>query len=183
VDVLVQQPGPPQLAEDRRDAARAVDVLHVEVGVGRHLGHARHPPGDGVDGGQVEVDLALLRGGRMCSTVLVEPPIATSSAIAFSNALRVAIERGSADASSSRYHRVASSITVVPARSNSARRAACVARVEPLPGSARPSASVRQFIELAVNIPEHEPHVGQAERSTIVRPSSSTSGTPTPRSP
>jgi hypothetical protein len=36
---------------------------------------------------------------------------------------------------------------------------------EPLPGSDRPSASVRQFIELAVNMPEHEPQVGQAERS------------------
>ena len=65
-------------------------------------------------------------------------------------------------------------MTVVPARSNSARRAAWVASVEPLPGSARPSASVRQFIELAVNIPEHEPQVGQAERSTSASPSSST---------
>ena len=45
-------------------------------------------------------------------------------------------------------------------------------RSVPLPGSARPSASVRQFIELAVNMPEQEPQVGQAERS-IVRASSS----------
>src|SRR5450830_2014666 len=30
---------------------------------------------------------------------------------------------------------------------------------------AQTSASVRQFIEFAVNIPEHEPQVGQAERS------------------
>src|SRR5262249_3267276 len=29
----------------------------------------------------------------------------------------------------------------------------------------RPKASVRQFIELAVNMPEQEPQVGQAERS------------------
>ena len=36
----------------------------------------------------------------------------------------------------------------------------------PLPGSESPSASVRQFIELAVNIPEHEPQPGQALRST-----------------
>ena len=35
---------------------------------------------------------------------------------------------------------------------------------------------MRQFIELAVNMPEQEPQVGQAERSTSVRPSSSTSG-------
>ena len=40
-----------------------------------------------------------------------------------------------------------------------------MARVEPLPGSASPIASVRQFIELAVNMPEQEPQVGQAERS------------------
>ena len=40
-----------------------------------------------------------------------------------------------------------------------------MASTEPLPGSDRPSASVRQFIELAVNMPEQEPQVGQAERS------------------
>ncbi|MNF94497.1 hypothetical protein D3C84_772090 [compost metagenome] len=34
-----------------------------------------------------------------------------------------------------------------------------------MPGSARPRASVRQFIELAVNMPEQEPQVGQALRS------------------
>src|SRR4029077_5298276 len=32
----------------------------------------------------------------------------------------------------------------------------------PLPGSAQPSASFRQFMLLAVNIPLHEPHVGHA---------------------
>ena len=49
-----------------------------------------------------------------------------------------------------------------------------MASVDPLPGSASPSASVRQFIELAVNIPEQEPQVGQALRSTSVSPASST---------
>jgi len=44
-------------------------------------------------------------------------------------------------------------------------RSAWVATNVPLPGSDNPSASVRQFIELAVNIPEQEPQVGQAERS------------------
>ena len=38
---------------------------------------------------------------RMCRIVLVEPPIATSSAIAFSKASLVAIERGSTDSSPS----------------------------------------------------------------------------------
>ena len=44
----------------------------------------------------------------------------------------------------------------------------------PLPGSDRPSASVRQFIELAVNMPEHEPQVGQAERSITATSASET---------
>src|SRR5690606_13008228 len=42
----------------------------------------------------------------------------------------------------------------------------------PLPGSARPSASVRQFIELAVNMPEHDPQVGHADRSISATSSS-----------
>ena len=53
-------------------------------------------------------------------------------------------------------------------------RSAWVASVEPLPGSDRPSASVRQFIELAVNMPEQEPQVGQAERSISWTSSSET---------
>ncbi len=46
-------------------------------------------------------------------------------------------------------------------------RAAAVARVDPLPGRARPITSSRQFIELAVNMPEHEPQVGQALASMV----------------
>ena len=113
---------------------------------------------------------------RMCSTVFVEPPIATSRAIAFSNASRVAMERGSALASSWSYQRRHRSITVRPACRKSSRRAACVASVEPLPGSDSPRASVRQFIEFAVNMPEHDPQVGQALRSTSASPESSTCG-------
>src|SRR5471030_2339762 len=54
---------------------------------------------------------------------------------------------------------------VRPACRNNCSRSLWVARVEPLPGNARPRASTRQFIELAVNMPEHEPQVGQALRS------------------
>ena len=61
-----------------------------------------------------------------------------------------------------------------PASTNSPLRSAWVASTVPLPGSARPSASVRQFIELAVNMPEHEPQVGQAERSITSTSSSLT---------
>jgi len=59
-----------------------------------------------------------------------------------------------------------------PASRNRRLRSACVATKEPLPGNDNPSASVRQFIEFAVNIPEHEPQVGQAERSTAATSSS-----------
>ncbi len=67
------------------------------------------------------------------------------------------------------------STTVRPASWYSCLRAVWVASVEPLPGSARPSASVRQFIELAVNMPEQEPQVGQAASSIRAMSSSETS--------
>ena len=51
-----------------------------------------------------------------------------------------------------------------------------VASVVPLPGSASPIASVRQFIELAVNIPEQEPQVGQAASSSDSSSASDTDG-------
>ena len=44
-------------------------------------------------------------------------------------------------------------------------RSALVARRVPLPGRAMPSASQRQFMLLAVNMPEQEPQVGQPARS------------------
>ena len=109
-----------------------------------------------------------------CSTVLVEPPIAMSRVIAFSNAWKLAMVRGSALASSSSYQRRARSTIRWPASTNSWRRSAWVATIVPLPGSDRPSASVRQFIELAVNMPEHEPQVGHAERSISLTSSSLT---------
>src|SRR5580700_10991673 len=46
----------------------------------------------------------------------------------------------------------------------------------PLPGRARPIASVRQFIELAVNMPEQDPQVGHADSSMASSCSSDTDG-------
>ena len=111
-----------------------------------------------------------------CSTVLVDPPMAMSSDIAFSNASKEAMPRGSTEASSCSYQRRARSTISQPASTNSRRRSAWVASSEPLPGSAKPSASVRQFMELAVNMPEHEPQVGQAERSITSASASLTVG-------
>ena len=53
-------------------------------------------------------------------------------------------------------------MTCIPACLARRRRADVTAGIVPLPGRPRPIASVRQFIELAVNIPEQEPQVGQA---------------------
>src|ERR1700677_568680 len=52
-----------------------------------------------------------------------------------------------------------------PASTKNRSRAAWGATIVPLAGSAIPKAPVRQFIELAVNMPEQDPQVGQAERS------------------
>ena len=51
-----------------------------------------------------------------------------------------------------------------------------MASVVPLPGSASPIASVRQFIEFAVNIPEQDPQVGQAFSSMSASSASDTDG-------
>ncbi len=102
-----------------------------------------------------------------CSTVLVDPPIATSSVMALLNAWNVAMLRGRTEASSCSYQRLHSCTIRLPASSNSPWRRACVATTVPLPGSDRPRASVRQFMELAVNMPEQDPQVGQALRSTV----------------
>ena len=48
--------------------------------------------------------------------------------------------------------------------------------MEPLPGSERPMASVRLFMELAVNIPLQHPHPGHARSSTSASSSSLTVG-------
>ena len=51
-----------------------------------------------------------------------------------------------------------------------------MASVLPLPGRARPIASVRQFIEFAVNMPEQDPQVGHADSSMASSCSSDTEG-------
>ena len=55
-----------------------------------------------------------------------------------------------------------------PACFTSSRRPSSTARIEPFPGNAMPNASIRQFIEFAVNIPEQEPQVGHPSFSISV---------------
>lgn len=78
-----------------------------------------------------------------------------SKANALSNASRVKISEG-------RTFSRTNLTTARPASSNNRSRPASVAKIDPFPGNANPSASHKQFIEFAVNIPEHEPQVGHA---------------------
>ena len=93
-----------------------------------------------------------------CSTVLVEQPRAISTVRAFSNAAGVRMDRGVIFFSSS-------SMIFMPASFARRNRADITAGMVPLPGRPRPITSVRQFMELAVNMPEHDPQVGQAASS------------------
>ena len=97
--------------------------------------------------------------------MLVELPRAISTLIAFSKAFGLAISLGLIFFSSN-------SITLIPVFLASLRRPAETAGIVPLPGKANPSASVRQFMEFAVNIPEQEPTPGQALFSSSVKSSS-----------
>ena len=58
----------------------------------------------------------------------------------------------------------------------SSRRCTWVASTVPFPGRASPMASARQFMELAVNIPEQLPQPGQAQASIPATSSSEASG-------
>ena len=97
----------------------------------------------------------------ICRTVLVEQPSAMSTAMAFLKASRVAMSLGL-------MFFLRSSMIFMPACLASRRRAALTARIVPFPGRPRPRASVTQFMELAVYIPEQEPQPGHAQSSELV---------------
>jgi len=100
---------------------------------------------------------------------LDDPPKAISTAMAFLNASRVIISRGFRFFSTN-------SKTFCPAVLASLIRPACTAGIVPFPGRPMPSASERQFMEFAVNIPLQEPCPGQAHCSR--RPNSSSDMSP-----
>ncbi len=100
---------------------------------------------------------SLAIAGRW-SEVLVEPPKAMSTVIALAKASAVMIAEGLMPFSTS-------SMTCIPASFASRIRSAQTAGTVPFPGRPIPRTSVRQFIELAVNIPAQEPTPGQAQPS------------------
>ena len=170
VEGLAEEAGAVQFAEDGHDAAGAMHVFHVVLlRRRRHLGKAGHAARQAVDVVHGEIDAGLARGGEQVQHGVGR---AAHGDVERHGVLE-GVEGGDASAagrgrrpartSAGRVRRSAGR----PCR-NSSLRSACVASSEPLPGSERPSASVRQFIELAVNMPEQEPQVGQAERSIAV---------------
>ena len=176
----LSRPSPVQLAQDGRDAASPVHVLHVVAAARRHLAQARHPPGQLVDLLQPEADPRLVGGGEQVQDRVGR---AAHRDVERHGVLE-RVPGGDATAAAPTRRRRRS--TAGPARPRSRppartapRRAVWVASVVPLPGSDRPIASVRQFMELAVNMPEHEPQVGQAASSSSASRSSDTEGRPT----
>ena len=100
-----------------------------------------------------------------CSTALVEPPSAITTAMAFSNACRVRMARGR------RSRRTASTSTAADCAALSAFSASSAAIVDEY-GRLMPIASNADDIVFAVNIPPHAPAPGQARRSTSSRSAS-----------
>ena len=93
-----------------------------------------------------------------CSMVLVEPPKAMSRAMPLRMARESTMSRAVTPCSRS-------SMTFMPARLARRMRSEKTAGTVPLPGRAMPRASARQQMELAVNMPEQLPQVGQAVSS------------------
>ena len=100
------------------------------------------------------------------SMVLVEQPRAMSTVSALWKAASVMMSRG-------RMFFSTRSMICMPACLARRSRADHTAGMVPLPRKPMPMASVRQFMELAVYMPEQEPQVGQALFSYSSRPASS----------
>jgi hypothetical protein len=175
--VAVQQPGAIQLAENTQHAARAVHVFHmVFLGTRRDFTQLRHFAGQLVDIAHGEVDFGFLRGGQQVQNGV--------GGTAHGDIQRHGVFKRRFTGNVARQRTGIVLLVVAFGQLNDAftgveeqlftigvgRQQRAVARLR------RPSASVRQFMELAVNIPEQEPQVGQAERSTWSLCSSDTFG-------
>ena len=137
------------------EVRRLLMPFHEQAAAGRLADWREHP--EGCLASVILLDQVPRNGFRGTPRAFASDPAARELT-------KLAIERGRAVASSCSYQRLARSTMVCPASRNSRSRSAWVASTEPLPGSERPSASVRQFMLLAVNMPEQEPQVGQADR-------------------
>jgi hypothetical protein len=90
----VEQPGLEQHRHDDGHAADAVEVGHVVLAVRLGVGEVGDPGRHLVEVLELELDPASWAMASRCSTALVEPPSAMTTAMAFSNASLVRIWRG-----------------------------------------------------------------------------------------
>ena len=102
---------------------------------------------------------------RKCSTALVDPPVAMSTATAFSIDFRVTMSRGL------RSRRTASTSAVAACLADAAISSCGLAMVDEN-GRLMPSASNDELIVLAVYMPPQEPLPGMARRSIWQKSSS-----------
>ena len=96
-----------------------------------------------------------------CKTALVEPPMASTTVMAFSKAWRVIMSRGRTSSSSRRSR-------VTPALRASSTLRGSMAGMEASPGRDMPIISMAVDMVLAVNRPAQEPSPGQATHSRAV---------------
>ncbi len=108
--------------------------------------------------------LAACAIASRCSTALVEPPSAITTAMAFSNAFFVMMSRG-------RMPLATRFITASPARCESVFFSSEIAACAESCGRLMPSASIAEAMVLAVYIPPQEPGPGIAHFSTASRSS------------
>ncbi len=99
--VGIDKAGAIEFAQDAEDTAGVMHVLHMDVGDGgRDFAEDWDATRQTIDVRHGEVDFASCAAARRCKTVLVEPPMAMSSVIAFSQAEKFAMERGRTRSSS-----------------------------------------------------------------------------------
>ena len=137
----------------------------VLLRVGRYLAQLGHNAREAVNVGHGEVDASFLGDGQQ-----VQDGVGGAT---HGDVQRDAVLEG-LEAHGARQHRFVILLVVLTGQFHDAVTGAleqlfavgvgCHHRA--VAGQDRPSASVRQFMELAVNMPEQEPQVGQAERST-----------------
>ena len=119
-----------------------------------------------VKSSMVSLTPAMWAMARRCSTALVEPPMAITTVMAFSNAFFVMMSCGRIPAR-------ARATAAAPARRQSSFFSSLMAIWEELFGRLMPSASMAEAIVFAVYMPPQEPGPGIEHASIVCRPLSS----------
>jgi hypothetical protein len=159
----VSSPARSQLAEDAEDAAGAVHVFHVDVLL---AGATLHSTGtlrlSRSMSSMVKSTSPSWAMASRCSTVLVEPPMAMSRLMAFSNASKVAMPRAAGGFVVLLIIALGQIDDQVPGLEEQRLAVGMGGERRAVARQRQAQGLGRQFMELAVNMPEQEPQVGQA---------------------